>query len=468
MTKIFVENKDFKKKFRNAVGAIAIGLGFAFISVPAQAVTLDASLNEQVVMVPAGSAHNSVELETTVFRPPGSGPFPLVVMNHGKALGNPRNQGRDRFIAVSREFVKRGYAVVIPMRKGFSKSTGDYSDFGCDMTGNGQGQADDLQSALEYLVTQSWVDKDRIVVAGQSYGGLATMAFGTRKFPGVKGLINFAGGLKMHGGSCQWQVSLVKAFTEYGAKSALPSIWFYGENDHHFGPDLAARLHDAYVQAGGQAKLVAYGAFKKDAHGMSGSREGVKIWWPETEKFLKEIGLPTEPVLALNDQYSLPGTNYAALDNVEAVPHLKDRGREQYRDFLAKPFPRAFAMSSTGAWSWAEDGDDPVAQALANCQKSSSQPCKLYAVNDNVVWSDEAGAGSATLTASATPAAPTVATTAVAGATGAATKTAATTTTAATGAASTASAVAKAAVATPVGMPAKAGNSGPARALTGL
>jgi dienelactone hydrolase len=402
MTKIFVENKDFKKKFRNAVGAIAIGLGFAFISVPAQAATLDASLNEQVVMVPAGSAHNSVELETTVFRPPGSGPFPLVVMNHGKALGNPRNQGRDRFIAVSREFVKRGYAVVIPMRKGFSKSTGDYSDFGCDMTGNGQGQADDLQSALEYLVTQSWVDKDRIVVAGQSYGGLATMAFGTRKFPGVKGLINFAGGLKMHGGSCQWQTSLVKAFTEYGGRTALPSIWFYGENDHHFGPQLAARMHEAYVKAGGHAKLVAYGPFRKDAHGMSGSREGVRVWWPETEKFLKDIGLPTEPVVALTDEYSMPATNYAALDNIEAVPFLRDGDREQYRTFLGKPFPRAFAMSSTGAWSWAEDGDDPVGQALANCQKSSSVPCKLYAVNDHVVWAHEAAA-TGTVTASVAP-----------------------------------------------------------------
>ncbi|MDB5771885.1 MAG: hypothetical protein V7606_1657 [Burkholderiales bacterium] len=397
---IFVQKKDeAKKKFRNIFGALAIALSSLFAVGSAAAITLDKSLNEKVVMVPAGSAPNSVELETTVFTPPGAGPFPLVIMNHGKALGNPRNQSRDRFIAISREFVSRGYAVVVPMRKGFSKSTGDYSDYGCDMTSNGQAQADDLQSTLEYLVTQAWVDKQRIVVAGQSYGGLATMAFGTRNFPGVKGLINFAGGLKMHGGSCQWQESLVKAFTEYGARSALPSIWFYGANDHHFGPELAAKLYDAYVQAGGVAKLVAYGAFKKDAHGMSGSRDGVKVWWPETEKFLKQIGLPTDQVVALSDDYNMPSTNFAALDNAEAVPYLREKDREQYRAFLAKPFPRAFAMSTTGAWSWAEDGDDPAAQALANCQKSSSQPCKLYAVNNHVVWADEPAARNATVTA---------------------------------------------------------------------
>jgi dienelactone hydrolase len=443
MQHIFIKKKYAKKKFRNAFSAIAIGLSFFFISVAAGAITRDASLNEQVVMVPAGSGPNSVELETTIFKPPGPGPFPLVIMNHGKALGNPRNQSRDRFIAISREFVERGYAVVIPMRKGFSKSTGDYADYGCDMTSNGQAQADDLQSALEYLVTQSWADKDRIVVAGQSYGGLATMAFGTRHFPGVKGLINFAGGLKMHGGSCQWQASLIKAFTEYGAKTTLPSIWFYGANDQHFGPGLAAKMHEAYLQAGGHAKLIAYGPFKKDAHGMSGSREGVKVWWPETEKFLKEIGLPTEPVLALNDQYSMPATNYAALDNVEAVPYLKEKDREQYRAFLGKPSPRAFAMSSTGAWSWAEDGDDPAAQALANCQKSSSAPCKLYAVNSQVVWADDPATGKATVTAAAAPAVTTTA--------------AASVTTTSASATPTATAVAT-----------KAGNPGPARALTGL
>lgn len=349
--------------------------------------TLDPSLNEQVVMVPVDSGWRQAELETTIFTPPGNGPFPVVVMNHGKALGNPRNQGRDRFLVISREFVKRGYAVVVPMRKGFSKSTGEYIDRGCDMAAHGFSQAEDLQSTLEYLRTQSWADAERVLVAGQSYGGLTALAFGTRNFPGVRGLINFAGGLKMHGGDCQWQDSLVKAFAEFGARSALPSIWFYGENDKHFGPDLAARMHEAYVQSGGDARLVAYGPFKRDAHGMSGSRDGVQIWWPETERFLQQIGLPTEQVVALPDEdLRLPRTNYASIDDVNAIPYLNARGREQYQVFLGKPYPRAFAVSASGAWSWVEDGDDPVQQSLANCQKNSSAPCRVYAVDNKVVW----------------------------------------------------------------------------------
>ena len=146
---------------------------------------------------------------------------------------------------------------------------------------------------------------------------------------------------------------------------------------------------------GGNAELVAFGNFKNDAHGMSGSWEGVKVWWPETEKFLKRIGMPTEQVVALIDDNRVPKTDFAELDDIDAVPYLEDKGRNAYRTFLAKPMPRAFALSASGAWSWAEDGDDPVQEVIANCEKHSAVPCKLYAVNDDVVWSDSTQAAAA-------------------------------------------------------------------------
>lgn len=343
-------------------------------------------LNEQVVMVPTGSGLFSVELETTIFKPDGEGPFPLLIMNHGKAPGNSHFQERARYLVITREFVKRGYAVVIPMRKGFSKSGGMYVDGGCNIGGNGNAQADDVQVALEYALKQPWADKDRILVAGQSHGGLTTMAFGTRNYSGVKGLINFAGGLRKD--NCQWDYSLVDAFGKFGAESKLPSIWFYGANDSYFNPDLASRMHAAYTKSGGKATLIAYGTFKNDSHGMSSSRDGVKIWWPETENFLKKIGLPTEPLFAISDTPQVPRTDFAPLDNVDAIPHIKEKGREGYRTFLGKSFPRAFAISEASAWGWANEGDDPAARALANCQKHSLQPCKLYAIDDYVVWKE--------------------------------------------------------------------------------
>jgi dienelactone hydrolase len=386
----------------------------------AESVTPETTLNERIVMIPADSnvpvlpevtvphtissgaspsdapsgsvplnpySNRSVALETTIFKPAGIGPFPVLILNHGKSLGNPHLQERARFLVISKEFVKRGYAVIIPMRTGFAKSTGDYVEEECNMTENGNIQAHDLQSVLDYTLKQYWADKNNILIAGQSYGGLTTMAFGTRNYPGVKGLINFAGGLKTSGTDCNWQESLVEAFSNYGRSTHVPSIWFYGANDSYFYPALAARMHEAYVNSGGDAKLVAYGPFKKDAHGMSSSRDGVKIWWPEVEAFLQRIGLPTKEIYSLPPEMRAPKTDYASIGDINAVPYLAKRGRDEYRNFLTKSLPRAFALSATGAWSWAEDGDDPEESALANCNKiSRGESCRLYAVDNDVVW----------------------------------------------------------------------------------
>ncbi len=348
--------------------------------------TLDPTVNEQVVMLPVKQNGQSFQLETTIFRPPGDGPFPLLLMNHGKERGDPANQKRDRFLSLSREFVKRGYAVAVPMRRGFSQSSGEYTEYGCNMKDNGQQQADDIVASLDTLVKQAWVDRERIVVAGQSYGGLATMAMGARDYPGVRGLLNFAGGLRIDGGNCDWREALVTAFGTYAASTRLPSLWFYGENDSYFDHPLAQRLQQAYQAAGGPSQLIAYGPFKSDAHGMVGSRDGVRLWLPEVERFLKGIGMPTEVTVAIADTPRPPSTGYASVENVDAVPFVSDKGRNGYRDYLGKTTPRAFAISVSGAWSWAEEGDDPASRALASCQKNSKLPCQLYSIDNDVVW----------------------------------------------------------------------------------
>lgn len=360
----------------------------------AEAQALDTSINEQVLMLPVTENGKQLRFETTIYKPPGEGPFPLLLMNHGKERGRPAAQKRDRFLAMGREFVRRGYAVAVPMRKGFSKSDGVYSDYGCNMQDNGMVQADDIEAALHALTKMPWVDHDRVIVAGQSYGGLATMAFGTRQFPGVRGLLNFAGGLRIDGDYCDWKAALVTAFSSYGGRTSLPSLWFYGENDSYFDPSLAQRLQSAYQLAGGSSQLIAYGRFKSDSHGLISSRDGIPVWWPETERFLQRIGLPTDINTPIGEAARIPASGFAALDNVDAIPHLTQTGRAAYRHYLSQSLPRAFALSASGAWSWAEDGDDPPSRALAACQKNSKLPCSLYSVDHDVVWTATKNTGS--------------------------------------------------------------------------
>ena len=368
-----------------------------------QELPVDFRLNEHIIMIPAGAARTA-SLQTTIFKPNGQGPFPLLIVNHGKESGQPHSQARDRFIFMATAFVKRGYAVMVPMRQGFASSTGTFADHGCDMTANGYAQAADVLDVIAYARQQDWVGDDRMVVAGQSYGGLATIALGTRKLAGVRGLINFAGGLRDDGNHCDWRSELVSAFSAYGSQNQIPSLWIYGLNDSLFGPDLVSRMHHAFIRSGGQARLHAFGAFKRDSHGMLASRDGEKIWWGEAERFLREVGMPTEEVYAVGAAPSLARSNFAKVDDIDAVPYLTEQGRAAYREYLSKMTPRAFAVSPSGAWCWAEEGEDPDARALATCARKSNQPCQLYSVDDYVVWQDKLPApGGATVLAGNVP-----------------------------------------------------------------
>ena len=56
----------------------------------------------------------------TVYRPPGDGPFPLFVFNHGRAVEAKRaQQGRYRPESLARYLVAKGFVVMVPNRIGY-------------------------------------------------------------------------------------------------------------------------------------------------------------------------------------------------------------------------------------------------------------------------------------------------------------------------------------------------------------
>jgi len=259
-------------------------------------------------------------------------------------------------------------------------------------------QAADVAATVEYMSKQPYVDATRIVVAGTSHGGLATIAYGTNAAPGVRALINFSGGLRQD--ACtDWQGNLTRAFGNYGEQSHVPSLWLYGDNDSIWPATLVSKMYAAYSAHGANAKMIDFGNYKNDAHRLVGDRDGVHVWWPSVEAFLARVGMPTRVQYQVADPKMPKATGFAQIDSVDAVPFLDEAGRNGYRNFLHQYPSRAFAVSDSGAWSWAEGGDDPMSVAISNCQKESSNPCRLYAVNDAVVWKDRSGSQTADSTA---------------------------------------------------------------------
>ncbi|MGC4060962.1 MAG: CocE/NonD family hydrolase [Aquabacterium sp.] len=352
------------------------------------ATKLDATLNERIVDIPVDDT-GDVQLEVTLMKPEGAGPFPLAVLNHGKEPGLPRDEKRYRSVYIARYFLSRGYAVALPMMRGFAESGGETWVRGCDLERIAIKQAQDIGRVIDYLghvgIPGFPVDAQQVVVSGQSMGGWNTLAVGTLQRPDIKGLVNFAGGI--HAPSCgAWQRSLVQATDHFAKRSATPTIWFYGDNDSKFAPPTWREMYDSYVSRGRSIELVAYGPFMDDAHNFLGKIEALPIWMPRLDAFLRNVGLPGKAVHAelLPAPYPLP-SHFAALDDVNAIPLVDDKGRQAYQAFLRKSRPRVFALTTRGDTITTEGGYDPMARMQALCDQHKVR-CQAYAVDDDVVW----------------------------------------------------------------------------------
>jgi dienelactone hydrolase len=378
----------------NVLLALRLQLSLACLCLPLAAGAADnasiapaASMHEQVLGI-VGDSTRPAMLVTTVLKPDdGPGPFPLVVMNHGSSnAARPSDEPRYRFTFSAYYFLSRGYAVALPMMRGFSGSEGMQFLNGCNQETVGISNAKDIAAVVDAMAKQPYIDADRIVVAGQSFGGWNTLALGSLDPPRVRGLINFAGGARIS--NCpNDEAALAAGAAHFGARTKIPSLWFYGDNDAKFAPSTWRAMHAGYTAAGGKARLVAYGRFMADSHNLLGFPEGLRIWAPEADAFLGQLGLPNKIV---HPEYlpaeAPPATNFAAIDDVLAVPYLTDAGRQTYRKFLTDPMPKAFILSRTGLAGSFFGGFDPLGRGMSECRQRT-QHCIVYAVDDQVVWS---------------------------------------------------------------------------------
>ncbi|WP_158602115.1 alpha/beta hydrolase family protein [Pararobbsia silviterrae] len=326
-------------------------------------------------------------LRVTLFMPSNGGPFPLALINHG-ASHEPKRVPpvSDEFITYY--FLSRGYAVALPMMRGYNDSDGHMPREVCDMVKEGNVAAADIRTVLDAVKNEPGIDASRIVVGGKSMGGWHTLAFGATQPSDVKGLVSFAGGVKESDCPTPDQ-ALIAGSAEFGAKTRIKSIWFFGENDTIFSTPTWHAMFDAYRRAGAPSELVDIGRFQDDAHATFASAAGLSVWVGKLDAFLKGIGMPgTEVNADYMPSPPPPDTHYAALSDVHAVPYLPPAVAQSVLDqFLKAPLPRAMAVGISGA-SVTHGGFDAAQLALNDCERKTGH-CALYAVDNAIVWPGE-------------------------------------------------------------------------------
>jgi dienelactone hydrolase len=344
-------------------------------------------VTEEVIKL-QGDPEDPAELVVTVYTPKNlPGPYPVAVINHGSSGDKVVNAERAGIRLPGMYFLSRGYAVVVPMMRGYGGSEGRSRGSACNFVERGLFNAKDIMHVIDQLKSRPYLDTDRVVVGGQSYGGWNALSVGMLNPSNVKGIFNVAGGIG--NGSCKtWRMTMPFSAQIMGARTQLPSIWFYGDNDSTIPRSIWEEMHSRYAaaQASPSAELVAFGTFFKDGHFIQNYPEGMDILFPNFDRFLMRIGMPSANLLpAILPQPFPKATGYADINDLTAVPFLNDGARLKYQRFLEMDWPRVFVLNAEGTATAVRGGIDPIGVAMRQCAQTSST-CRLYAVDDRVVW----------------------------------------------------------------------------------
>ena len=280
------------------VGLALMGLPAAVFAQAGPVGAPQGALRAQVHRIPFDAAA-SVLLTTRICRPPGEARAPLLVLNHGSP-GDPSARPRTAIPscgAVARWFTQRGYVVAMPLRRGYGETGGTWAEtYGscnaADFAAGGLRSAEDIEAVVRYMRALPYVAPARLVVAGQSAGGWASLAYASRYPDGLVAALNFAGGRggrnrDLPNNNCSPE-RLVAGAGAFGRTARVPTLWVYAENDTFFGPDLVRRMHAAFTAAGGRAQLAPQPAFGSDGHRLFGT-EGMPIWTPIAGAFLDQV-----------------------------------------------------------------------------------------------------------------------------------------------------------------------------------
>lgn len=241
----------------------------------------------------------AISLEVVIFKPAGSGPFPTLVFNHGSTgRGNDQSLFANTWTSdsISRLFNERGWLVAFPQRRGRGKSDGIYDEgfepdrsrYSCLPTLSLAGlerAMQDLDAAVEYLKGRADVDNKRMLIGGQSRGGILSIVYAGTRPGSFNGAINFVGGWMSD--RCHDPEAINTVSFKRGAGFQKPTLWLYGENDSFYGMEHSRKNFNAFIAAGGKGVFVSYSlGFGKNGHFLIGSPD---LWTDAVASFAEQV-----------------------------------------------------------------------------------------------------------------------------------------------------------------------------------
>jgi dienelactone hydrolase len=350
---------------------------------------LDNELLEERTFLTVQNDKGRFRLEALVVKPAkADGRLPIALITHGKNAKAAENQAlrADMMLPQARDFAARGWLAVVVLRRGYGQSDGlpgvsrGAAYMACENADLARGfevEADDLDGALKVVAARPDADGSRAIAIGQSLGGGVVLAFAARRPAGLLGVVNVSGGAwrtNGEGNVCQ-HTDLVAAMATLGARTRIPTLWLYAENDSLFPPELVARMRDAYAASGGRAELRMFPPVVHDGHRLFADFGGRVKWLRAVDGFLQTHGMPN--------------ANLARAEMVMSTTKLGARARPVVEEYLSTPAPKLLVATPSGAGAyWVANPNDIEGarkRLLTNCRERSGAECTVVMENNELV-----------------------------------------------------------------------------------
>jgi len=220
--------------------------------------------------------------------------LPAVIYNHGS---DPNPDGEP---TIARIYVAHGYIFFAPDRhgQGLSKRAGAYisdevdkirddPNFEEELVDLHEKYNRDVIAAVEWFKQQPYVDANRIVMTGLSFGGIQTLMT-AEKDPGIRAYIPFAPG------AMSWsKVVLDNKLTDIVRNDRAPMFIIQAHGDYNLGPieTLGPILEMKGDPSKWKSKLYPqFGCTNEDAHiRFAKNCDGIAIWSPDVLEFIDHI-----------------------------------------------------------------------------------------------------------------------------------------------------------------------------------
>ncbi|WP_348071115.1 prolyl oligopeptidase family serine peptidase [Polaromonas sp.] len=267
-----------------------------------------ASLTVVGVAQAAGSSHQpeivqftnqNVVLAGELFKPNGDGPFPAILYNHGSAPGMLSSQASG---SIGPLFAQKGWVFFMPYRRGQGLSTKAGPYIGDEIAqarargGTREGATtmvrllstvhlQDQFAALNWLTSQKFVQKDRIAVAGNSFGGIETVLGASQGH--YCAAVDASGGAESWRSAPELQILMKTAVRA----SKAPVFFFQAENDFDLSPSRALFAEMKSVAKEAELKIYPpYGTSSREGH--SFAYAGSATWFDDVFSFVQRHCTP--------------------------------------------------------------------------------------------------------------------------------------------------------------------------------